>query len=133
MINLSHFRYATTKVGFGGAGASAATTASDNTAKITSLLATTVSGASSSSPFESASQDQISGATTLAARAGIARVQAAAKAKSTEITKQIDSAQKSLDTSKNLTKGRIVVGNTIVHPYVSWVYSAPVSTTDTTA
>ena len=133
MINLSHFRYATTKVGFGAAGASAATTASDSAAKVSSLLATSVSGASSSSPFESASQDQISGASTLAARAGIARVQAAAKAKSTEITKQIDSAQKSLDTSKNLTKGRIVVGNTIVQPYVSWVYSAPVSTTDTTA
>jgi hypothetical protein len=131
MINLSHFKYATTKVGFGAAGTSAATTASDNTDKIKSMLATSVSGASSSSPFESASQDQISGASTLAANAAIARVKAAAKAKSEEITKQIDSVQKTVDASKDLTKGRIVVGNTIVQPYVSWVYTAP--TTDTTA
>lgn len=122
MINLSHFRYATTSVGFGAAGASAATKASDNTAKISSLLATSVSGASSSSPFESASQDNISGSAKLAAQAAIARVQAQAKAKSEYITKQIDSVQKTVDdTNKDAkSKAPIIIGNTIIQPYQSW-------------
>jgi hypothetical protein len=97
MINLSHFRYATTKVGFGSAGASAASDASTNTSKISSAMATAVSGASSSSPFESASQDNISGGATLAANAAIARVNAQKKAQSVSLLKQIDSAQATID------------------------------------
>lgn len=100
MLNLSHFRYATTKVGFGSAGTSAASTASSNTSKISSAMATAVSGASSSSPFESASQDNISGAATLAANAAIARVNAQKKAQSAALIKQIDSAQAKIDQQK---------------------------------
>jgi hypothetical protein len=100
MINLSHFRYATTKVGFGSAGASAASDASTNTSKISSAMATAVSGASSSSPFESASQDNISGGATLAANAAIARVNAQKKAQSVSLLKQIDSAQATIDQQK---------------------------------
>ena len=133
MINLSHFRYATIKVGFGAAGASAATTASDNAAKVSSLLATSVSGASSSSPFESASQDNISGSATLAAKAAIARVKADAVAKSKEITDRIDSAQSALTNAKSTSTGPTIVGYTVIQKYVSWVYSPPVTTTDTTA
>ncbi len=133
MINLSHFRYATIKVGFGAAGASAATTASDNTSKIKSMLATSVSGASSSSPFESASQDNISGRATLAAKAAIARVKADAVAKSKEITDRIDSAQSALADAKKTSDGSMIVGYTVIQKYVSWVYSPPVTTTDTTA
>ncbi|MDI1347557.1 MAG: hypothetical protein PSV22_26240 [Pseudolabrys sp.] len=100
MINLSHFRYATTTVGFGTAGTSAASTAKDNSSKVSSALATSVSGASSSSPFESASQDQISGASTLAANAAIARVNAQKKKQSTALLKQIDSVQAAMDQAK---------------------------------
>ena len=100
MINLSHFRYATTKVGFGSAGTSAASTAKDNSSKISSLMSTAASGASSSSPFESASQDQISGASTLAANAAIARVNAQKKKQSAALIKQIDSAQATMDQQK---------------------------------
>lgn len=100
MINLSHFRYATTTVGFGTAGSTAATTAKDNSSKVSSLMSTAVSGASSSSPFESASQDQISGASTLAANAAIARVNAQKKAQSKSLLKQIDSAQAAMDQAK---------------------------------
>lgn len=100
MINLSHFKYATTKVGFGSAGTSAASTAKDNSSKVSSALATSVSGASSSSPFESATQDQISGASTLAANAAIARVNAQKKKQSEALLKQIDSAQATMDQQK---------------------------------
>lgn len=133
MINLSHFRYASIRAGFGSAGASAAATASSNTDKIKSLLATSVSGASSSSPFESASQNQISGASTLAANAAIARVKADAAAKSKEITNKIDSAQSALNDAKKTSDGSMIVGYTVVQKYVSWVYSPPNTTTDTTA
>jgi hypothetical protein len=132
MINLSHFRYATTKVGFGAAGTSAATAASNNTAKISSAMATAVSGASSSSPFESASQNNISGSATLAAQAAIARVKADATAKSKEITDKIDAAQNSLNDAKSTTNGPMVVGYTVIQKYVSWVYTPPAATTDTT-
>lgn len=100
MINLSHFKYATTKVGFGTASTTAATTAKDNSSKVSSLMATAASGASSSSPFESASQDQISGASTLAANAAIARVNAQKKKQSAALLKQIDSAQAAMDQAK---------------------------------
>jgi hypothetical protein len=125
MINLSHFRYATTTVGFGTAGTSAASTAKDNSSKISSLMATAASGASSSSPFESASQDNISGGSTLAANAAIARVNAQKKAKSAELIKQIDSAQATLDQQK--------AAAALKQKY--YVYTLPaviVDTTDTT-
>jgi hypothetical protein len=102
MINLSHFRYATTTVGFGSAGTSAANAASENASKISSAMATSVSGAGSSSPFESSAQDQISGASTLAARAAMARINAQKKAQSTALLKQIDSAQATIDQQKAL-------------------------------
>ena len=106
----------------GGAGTSAATTASDNAAKVSSLLATSVSGASSSSPFESASQDNISGAATLAAKAAIARVQKDALAKKDEALAKIDSAQAALNSAKSVKKGdgSTIIGNTIIQKYVSW-------------
>lgn len=131
MINLSHFRYATTSVGFGGAGASAATTASDNAAKVSSLLATSVSGASYSSPFESASQDNISGYATLAAKAAIARVQKEALAKKDEALAKIDSAQSALNSVKSVNKGdgSTIIGNTIIQKYVSWALTPTVDTT----
>ena len=100
MLNLSHFRYATTKVGFGSAGTTAASTAKENSSKVSSLMSTAASGASSSSPFESASQDNISGAATLAANAAIARVNAQKKAQSAALIKQIDSAQAKIDQQK---------------------------------
>ena len=100
MINLSHFRYPVTKVGFGSAGTSAASAASSSASKVSSAMATAVSGASSSSPFESSAQDQISGASTLAARAAMARINAQKKAQSVSMLKQIDSAQASIDQAK---------------------------------
>lgn len=126
MLNLSHFRYATTKVGFGSAGSSAASTASSNTSKISSAMATAVSGASSSSPFESASQDNISGAATLAANAAIARVNAQKKTQSAALIKQIDSAQAKIDQQKAI--------DALTQKY--YVYTLPavivdVSSTDT--
>ena len=136
MIN-SRFTYATTKVGFGpalGSGTTALQNLQSKRAALASSLAATQSAlASITDAMSSAQQDKISGLATLAAQAAIARVQADAKAKAAEITKSLDSAQKSLDDSKNLKKGTIIVGNTIVQPYVSWVYAAPVTTTDTTA
>lgn len=125
MINLSHFRYATTTVGFGSAGTSAASDASSNTSKISSAMATAVSGASSSSPFESASQDNISGGATLAANAAIARVNAQKKKQSTALLKQIDSAQAAMDQAKTEAA--------LKQKY--YVYTLPaviVDTTDTT-
>lgn len=135
MINLSHFRYATIKVGFGAAGTSAATAASNNSAKISSLLATSVSGASSSSPFESASQDNISGSSTLAAQAAIKRVQADALAKKNEALSKIDSAQAALNSVKSVTKGdgSTIIGNTIILKYTSWALTPNDAAVDTTA
>ena len=100
MINLSHFRYATTTVGFGTAGSTASSTAKDASSKVSSAMATSVSGASSSSPFESSAQDQISGASTLAANAAIARVNKQKKAQSASLLKQIDAAQASVDKAR---------------------------------
>lgn len=100
MINLSHFRYATTKVGFGSAGASAASDASSNSSKISSAMATAVSGASSSSPFESAAQSNISDSATLAVKAAMSRINAAKKAQSVSMLKQIDSVQAQVDQAK---------------------------------
>jgi len=50
------------------------------------------------SALTSAQQNQISGFATNAVKAAAARIQADAKAKSAQITKQIDSAQSVLDT-----------------------------------
>jgi hypothetical protein len=97
MINLSHFRYATTTVGFGSAGSTASSTAKDTSSKVSSAMATSVSGASSSSPFESSAQDQISGASKLAAQAAMNRINAQRKAQSVSLLKQIDGVQGSLD------------------------------------
>jgi dihydroorotase len=132
MIN-SRFTYASPKVGFGTQSASLQKLKASQSRIASSLASTQSTLASITSSFESAQQDKIDGLATLAAKAGIARVQAQAKAKSAEITKQIDSAQKSLDASKDVTKHQIIVGHTIVQPYVSLVYSPPATTTDTTA
>lgn len=104
MINLSHFRYASTSVGFGAAGSSVASTAKDTASKVSSAMATATSGASSSSPFESASQNSISGAATLAANAAIARVNKQKKAQSESLIKQIDSAQAQIDQAQIAAK-----------------------------
>jgi hypothetical protein len=138
MIN-SRFTYASVRVGFGsafGSGSTAWQKLKSNRAGIASSLAATQSAlASFTNAMSSAQQDRISGLATLTAKAAIARVQAAAKAKADEITKKIDSAQKTIDGSKSASasKDPIIVGNTIIQPYVSWVYSPPVSTTDTSA
>lgn len=100
MINLSRFRYATTSVGFGSAGTSAASTASSNTSKINSAIATGLSGASTSSPFESAAQSNISDSATLAVKAAMTRINAAKKARSVSMLKQIDSVQAQVDQAK---------------------------------
>lgn len=100
MINLSRFRYATTTVGFGSAGTSAASAASSNTSKISSAMATAMSGASSSSPFESAAQSNISDSATLAVKVAMSRINAAKKAQSVAMLKQIDSVQAQVDQAK---------------------------------
>ncbi len=133
MINLSPFRYASTKVGFGTAGQSAANAATDNTAKISSAMATSVSGASSSSPFESAAQDKISGAATLAANAAMARVNAQRKAKSNELLKQIDAAQAKVDQARIAAKLKAKYYVYTLPPVVLVDTSASETTTDTTA
>ena len=121
MINLRHFRYATTRVGFGAAGSLGRLRGRQTTQpRFQSLLATSVSSASSSSPFESASQDNISGLATLAAKAAIARVKADAAAKSRRDNSQIDSAQKALTDTTPTKKTATIIGNTIIQPYVSW-------------
>jgi hypothetical protein len=96
----SRFHYASLRVGFGSAGTAAYQAAQTNNSKINSAIATGLSGASSSSPFESASQASISGSSTLAAHAAIARVNAQKKAQSVALLKQIDSAQATLDQQK---------------------------------
>jgi len=100
MINLSHFKYATTSVGFGSAGSTAASAASTSASKVSSAMATAVSGVSSSSPFESASQDNISGAAKLAANAAIARINKQKKAQSASLIKQIDATQAQVDQAR---------------------------------
>ena len=102
MINLSRFRYATTPVGFGSAGKSASSTASDSAAKVKSAMSTAVSGASTSSPFESAAQDNISYAAKLAVQRAMTRINADRKAKSQAMLKQIDGAQAQIDQQKAL-------------------------------
>jgi hypothetical protein len=104
VINLSPFRYASLKVGFGSAGSSVASSAASATSKIQTLMATSVSGASSSSPFESAAQDQISSGATLAAQAAIARINKQRKTQSESLLKQIDGAQASIDKANTLAK-----------------------------
>ena len=100
MINLSRFRYASTSVGFGAAGSSVASTAKDTASKVSSAMATSVSGASSGSPFDGAAQDRISGGATLAANAAMARINAQRKAKSNQLIKQIDAAQAQVNQAK---------------------------------
>jgi hypothetical protein len=135
----SRFRYASVHVGFGSAGAASYKAWQAENSRVSSAITTAATGSSSDSPFDSALQDKITGAATLAAQAGIARVQAAANAKSTEITDQIDSAQSALVNSNTTAGGSgvIIVGDTVIQKnYVSWAYSPPTtatSTTDTTA
>jgi hypothetical protein len=133
MINLSRFRYASTPVGFGAAGSSVASTAKDTASKVSSAMATSVSGASSSSPFESAAQDRISGAATLAAQAAMARVNAQRKAKSNELLKQIDSAQAQVDQARIAAKLKAKYYVYTLPPVVLVDTSATDTTTDTTA
>ena len=65
-------------------------------------MATSMSGASSSSPFESAAQSNISDSTTLAVQAAMKRINVQRKAKSDALIKQIDSAQATVDQQKAL-------------------------------
>ncbi len=131
MIN-SRFRYASPKVGFGTQSASLQKLKSSQSRIANSLASTQSMLASITSSFESVQQSKIDGLATLAAKAGIARVRADAAAKSKEITDQIDSAQKSLTDAKSAKGGPMIVGYTVIQKYVSWVYSPPVATTDTT-
>ena len=133
MINLSRFRYASTSVGFGAAGSSVASTAKDTASKVSSAMATGVSGASSSSPFESAAQDRISGAATLAANAAMARINAQRKAKSNELLKQIDGAQAKVDQARIAAKLKAKYYVYTLPPVVLVDNSASETTTDTTA
>lgn len=126
MINLSYFRYATLKVGFGSAGAAVASAAANTSSKVSSAMATSVSGASSSSPFESSAQGQISGYATLAAQAAITRINAQKKAQSVSLLKQIDGAQAQVDQARTAAALKAKY----------YVYTLPpvvlVDTTDTT-
>ena len=97
-----YFRYASIKVGFGSAGAAAYRTAQSTSSKVSSAMATSMSGASSSSPFESAAQSNISDSTTLAVQAAMKRINVQRKAKSDALIKQIDSAQATVDQQKAL-------------------------------
>jgi hypothetical protein len=133
VINLSHFRYATLKVGFGSAGASVASAASEASSKVSSAMATGVSGASSSSPFESSAQDQISGASTLAAQAAMARINKQRKAQSVSMLKQIDGAQASIDKAKTLAALKQKYYVYTLPPVVLVDTTTTDSTTDTTA
>ena len=100
MINLIHFRYATTSVGFGSAGTSAANTATSGASKVSSAMATAMSGAATSSPFESAAQSNITDGTKLAVQKAMSRINAQRKAKSVAMLKQIDSVQANIDQQK---------------------------------
>jgi hypothetical protein len=69
-----------------------------NRARIAASLSSAQSNLSSiTSAFASAQQNRISGLGILAANAALARVQAEAKAKSTEILTQIDGVQKTIN------------------------------------
>lgn len=128
----SHFSYASVRTGFGSAGAASYRAWQSDNARVSSAITTAETGSSSTSPFDGALQDNLSGLATLAANAAIARVQADAKAKSAVITQQIDSAQSALNdaNSVNAPAGTTVVGYSVIQKYVSW---AVLPTVDTTA
>jgi hypothetical protein len=164
MIN-SRFRYASANVGFGTPSASLQKMKASQANTANSLASAQSLLSSITSSLASAQQDKINGLGTLAAQAAIARVKADAAAKSKSITDQIDAAQKSLTDAQSTTTSTkpIIIGNTIIQPYVSWgsppgtvaatddhpvyvvgttviqknyqswVYTPPVATTDTTA
>jgi len=130
------FNYATTRVGFGspfgaaGGGGSQWQKLQSNRAGIANSLAATQSAlASITSALSNAQQQNIDGLATLAAKAAISRVQADAKAKAAEITKQIDGAQKTIDDAKKAGSGPMIVGNTVIQKYVSWAVTPTVDTT----
>lgn len=102
LINLSHFRYASTSVGFGATGSSLASKAKSASSKVQTAMATAASGASSSSPFESSAQDQISGYATLAAQAAMNRINKQKKAQSDALVKQIDDTQAQVDQARTV-------------------------------
>jgi hypothetical protein len=106
----SHFSYTSVRTGFGSAGAASYQRWQANSARVTSAITTAATGSSTLSPFDGAQQDKISGLTTLAAQAAIARVKADAAAKSKEITDRIDAAQKSLTDAKSTGNGPMIVG-----------------------
>jgi hypothetical protein len=133
MINLSHFRYASTSVGFGSAGTSVANSAAEATSKVSSAMATGVSGASSSSPFETSAQDQISGASTLAANAALARINKQRKAQSDAMLKQIDAAQASINKEQVLAKLKQKYYVYTLPPVILVDTTTTDTTTDTTA
>ena len=99
-----YFRYPSIRVGFGSAGAGAYRTAQSTSSKVSSAMATSVSGASSASPFESAAQDNISSGATLAAQAASARVNKQRKAQSVSLISQIDAAQAQVDQARIAAK-----------------------------
>jgi hypothetical protein len=133
----TRFTYATTRVGFGssfGTGSNSSyTNLKTQRARIGASLANTQATLNSiTSAFATASQNNIDGLATLAAKAAIARVKADAKAKAAEVTKQIDSAQAALDSAKSATStpGITVIGNTVIQKkYVSWALTPTVDTT----
>ena len=103
----SRFSYATTRVGFGspfatgGTGSSALQRLKSQRAAMASHAAAAQANlASSASSLTGAQQNRISGLGTLAAQAGLARIQAEAKAKSIAMTAQIDQAQQALDAAR---------------------------------
>jgi hypothetical protein len=62
--------------------------------------------------MSNAQQNKISGMSTVAAQAALKRVQGMAKAKSTEITRQIDSAQRLVDTTQASTSSSTTTSST---------------------
>lgn len=134
MINLSHFRYATTSVGFGSAGASVASTASSSASKVASAMATATNGASTTSPFDSAAQSNISDAAKLAVQRAMTRINADKKAKSDALIKQIDNAQANINQQKAVAalKQKYYV-YTLPAVVVDVTASDTGTTTDTTA
>lgn len=120
------FSYASTRVGFGSAFGTTGTTAwqklKSQRASIANNLASVQANlASITSALASAQQDKIAGLGTLAATAAIARVRADAAAKSAAITKQLDSAQKTLDEAN--------AAKTTTPKFVSWALTQTVDTT----
>lgn len=128
MIN-TRFSYASTKTGFGpalGSGSTALQNLQAKRAGIASSLASAQARLNSiTSSFASAQQDKINGLGILAAQAAIARVQADAKAKAAEITKNIDAAQAAVDNAKSIN-GPTIVGNTVIQKYSSWALTPTV-------